>query len=106
MHDTLGKDRALKHRLGITFFFHYFYYFYYIFTDIIKGKSTDDRPLLGGLRIGKEDPEGKQLLIIFIKELNIKYYNVYFDGLIIINEKGILMGMANISIISRNGCLP
>jgi hypothetical protein len=37
VHDTLGKDRALKKRLG---------------------NSTDDRPLLGGLRIGKEDPEG------------------------------------------------
>ena len=39
VHDTLGKDRALRTRLG---------------------KSTDDRPLLGGLRIGKEDPEGIQ----------------------------------------------
>eukprot|EP00026_Physarum_polycephalum_P010131 Phypoly_transcript_10282.p1 GENE.Phypoly_transcript_10282~~Phypoly_transcript_10282.p1 ORF type:complete len:345 (+),score=44.84 Phypoly_transcript_10282:199-1233(+) len=38
VHDTLGKDRALKNRLG---------------------RSTDDRPLLGGLRIGKEDPEGE-----------------------------------------------
>jgi len=37
VHDTLGKDRSLKERLG---------------------KSTDARPLLGGLRIGKVDPEG------------------------------------------------
>lgn len=37
VHDTLGKDRSLKTRLG---------------------KSTDSRPLLGGLRIGKIDPEG------------------------------------------------
>jgi hypothetical protein len=37
VHDTLGKDRTLKSRLG---------------------NSTTDRPLLGGLRIGKEDAEG------------------------------------------------
>ncbi len=37
VHNTLGKERSLKHRLG---------------------SSTDDDPLLGGLRIGKADPEG------------------------------------------------
>lgn len=39
VHDTLGKDRSLKRRLG---------------------KSTDDHPLLGGLRIGKVDEEGER----------------------------------------------
>ncbi len=37
VHDTLGKDRKGKSRLGA---------------------ATDAHPLLGGLRIGKEYPEG------------------------------------------------
>jgi hypothetical protein len=37
VHDTLGKDRTLKNRLD---------------------GATDDQPTKGGLRIGKEDPEG------------------------------------------------
>jgi hypothetical protein len=38
VHNVLGKERERDKRLG---------------------KSTDDDPLLGGLRIGKVDPEGK-----------------------------------------------
>jgi len=37
VHDVLGKDRAGRHRLG---------------------NSTEEEPLKGGLRIGKEDAEG------------------------------------------------
>jgi len=39
VHDTLGKERSGKSRLG---------------------NSTDENPLLGGLRIGKVDPEGSR----------------------------------------------
>jgi len=39
VHEVLGRDRNSKERLG---------------------KATDSEPLLGGLRIGKEDPEGEE----------------------------------------------
>ena len=48
VHDVLGRERNGKKRLG---------------------NSTDDEPLKGGLRIGKEDPEG---LVLFLMAWLIK----------------------------------